>query len=335
MHTLRIQTREDGLSIDQIILSPTTFLHSSPGQPLADSSVYPEQNGGGEGSNVPPAVALTSPAHGATFTVPVTMTVGADATDADGAIVRVDFFANGTSIGTDATAPYSIEWTASSANTYSLTAVAVDNEGAVSASVARTVVVTAGSSGAGEEIVIWAHTAPIAPGWSVVADGTAAGGYRLQDPNLRAPKVRVPREDPARYVELAFDALAGRPYRLWLRSKAIGNSYENDSVWVQFSGSVTAGGAPAYRIGTSSATAVILEEGTNAAMAGWGWSDNGYGTGIVGPAIYFAVDGRQTMRIQTREDGLGIDQIVLSAGHYLHSSPGTTTADDTVLAPTP
>lgn len=147
--------------------------------------------------------------------------------------------------------------------------------------------------------------------------------------------MQTPLVEPDRYVDVTFDALAGRPYRLWLRSKAIGNSYENDSVWVQFSGSLTAGGAPAYRMGTSSATAVILEEGTNAPMAGWGWSDNGYGAGVVGPAIYFAADGRQTMRIQTREDGLGIDQVVLSSRRYLHVAPGSTTADDTVVAPTP
>jgi hypothetical protein len=36
--------------------------------------------------------------------------------------------------------------------------------------------------------------------------------------------------------------------------------------------------------------------------------------------------------LQTREDGLSIDQIVLSAGRYLSSPPGAT-KNDTVIVP--
>jgi hypothetical protein len=125
------------------------------------------------------------------------------------------------------------------------------------------------------------------------------------------------------------------PYRLWMRGKAIANSYENDSVFVQFSGSVGANGAPTYRIGTTSATAVILEDSTNAAISGWGWADNGYGAGVLGPEIYFATHGPQTIRIQTREDGLGIDQLVLSANRYRASAPGAMRDDHTILSPSP
>ena len=70
-------------------------------------------------------------------------------------------------------------------------------------------------------------------------------------------------------------------------------------------------------------------------ISGWGWADNGHGAGVLGPTIYFANDGPQTIRIQTREDGLGIDQEVLSSVYYLNSSPGAINNDTTVLAETP
>jgi hypothetical protein len=41
-HTLRIQTREDGLSIDQIVLSPSAYLSGSPGALQRDATVLPE-----------------------------------------------------------------------------------------------------------------------------------------------------------------------------------------------------------------------------------------------------------------------------------------------------
>ena len=51
--------------------------------------------------------------------------------------------------------------------------------------------------------------------------------------------------------------------------------------------------------------------------------------------IYFAESGSQTLRIQPREDGLSIDQIVLSPAAYLSSSPGAPKNDATVLSKSP
>jgi len=51
----------------------------------------------------------------------------------------------------------------------------------------------------------------------------------------------------------------------------------------------------------------------------------------MGPDIYFAVAGTQRLRIQTREDGFSIDQIVLSPSAYLRSSPGALKNDTTIL----
>jgi hypothetical protein len=100
---------------------------------------------------------------------------------------------------------------------------------------------------------------------------------------------------------------------------------------VQFSGSVTSGGVATYRIGTASATTYVLEDCSGCTLSGWGWQDNGYGTGVLGPLIYFATSGPQTIRIQTREDGLSIDQIVLSPERFRTSAPGALINDTTIV----
>jgi regulation of enolase protein 1 (concanavalin A-like superfamily) len=136
---------------------------------------------------------------------------------------------------------------------------------------------------------------------------------------------------PPDYFEMAFEASSGVPYRLWIRGKAQSNSWANDSVFAQFSGSVTSTGTATYRIGTTSATAVTIEDCTSCGLSGWGWNDNAIGTGALGPEIYFAASGTQRIRVQMREDGLSIDQIVLSRGPYLSSAPGATKNDGTIL----
>jgi hypothetical protein len=46
----------------------------------------------------------------------------------------------------------------------------------------------------------------------------------------------------------------------------------------------------------------------------------------------FSTSGLQTLRLQPREDGLVIDQIVLSPDKYLLASPGAMKNDVTVVA---
>jgi hypothetical protein len=190
-----------------------------------------------------------------------------------------------------------------------------------------------GPGASAREVVLYAGDATVvSPGWARTADAAAAGGVRLQNANAGAPKIVPALADPADYFELTFRADAGRPYRLWIRGRATGNNWANDSVHVQFSDSVTAGDAPAYRIGTASSTEVNLEDCSSCGLAGWGWQDNGYGAGVLGPEIRFATTGMHTIRIQVREDGIGIDQIVLSASRYLSVKPGALKNDGVVLA---
>jgi hypothetical protein len=159
-------------------------------------------------------------------------------------------------------------------------------------------------------------------GWQKVNDPTAAGGVTIWNPDGGQPKITTALAAPTNYIEITFTAQAGRPYRLWMRGKADGDFYANDSVFIQFDKSVTSSGAAQWRIGTTSAAEYNLEECSGCAISGWGWQDNGWGVGVMGPLVYFSTSGTQRMRIQTREDGLRIDQIVLSPTTYLNAAPG-------------
>jgi phosphatidylserine/phosphatidylglycerophosphate/cardiolipin synthase-like enzyme len=241
--TIRVQTREDGFAIDQIVLSHTAYATTSPGALKNDTKILAESDGSGSSGS-----------------------------------------GGGTSAG---------------------------------------------------EIVLHAADGPILAGaWAVEPDLTAAGGARVRHPNAGAAKLTAALASPVDYFEVTFNAESGKPYRLWLRGRADGNSWANDSVFVQFSGAVDQNGSPTWRIGTASATEVNLEDCSGCGLSGWGWQDNGWGVNVLGPLAHFDVTGEQTIRIQTREDGLSIDQIVLSSADYLNSAPGALKDDDTVLAKT-
>jgi hypothetical protein len=182
------------------------------------------------------------------------------------------------------------------------------------------------------EIVLYASEASAKIGaWRVEPDGTAAGGAKIRHPNASAAKITSASANPANYFELTFNAEAGRGYRLWIRGRADNNSWGNDSVFVQFSDSVTSGGSPTWGIGTTSAAEVNLEECSGCGLSAWGWQDNGYGSGVLGPLVYFATTGPQTLRIQTREDGFAIDQVVLSHTTFVTTAPGPNKNDATIL----
>jgi hypothetical protein len=93
----------------------------------------------------PPSVNVTTPANGATFTSPANISLAATASDPDGSISKVEFFANGTLIATLNAAPYTTTWTNVPAGTYALTAIATDNSGNATGS--GTVNITVGGSG--------------------------------------------------------------------------------------------------------------------------------------------------------------------------------------------
>lgn len=166
--------------------------------------------------------------------------------------------------------------------------------------------------------------------WARGTDATAAGGQFLAsaDKGWSSPdRVLIA---PADYFDVTFSANAGTKYHVWMRLRATGNSKYNDSVFVQFSDAVDAGGAPLYRIGTATGLDVNLQSCNGCALAGWGWMDGAYW--LSQPStLQFAASGTHTLRVQTREDGVQIDQIVLSPSTYLTSPPGPKMSDATIV----
>jgi hypothetical protein len=181
------------------------------------------------------------------------------------------------------------------------------------------------------EIVLHAWRATTAVGnWQVLSDPTAAGGMRMASLDLRGGQTVKIGNAASDYFEMTFTAEAGRPYRLWLRGKAEADSRNNDSVYVQFSGAVDASGAPLYPFGKVKPAIVVLQACSTCPLDGWAWQDNG-AEALLGPLVYFAKDGPQTIRVLSREDGISIDQIVLSPSAYLTTAPGAPWADATIL----
>jgi endonuclease I len=76
--------------------------------------------------NQAPSINITSPTSGSTVTTGSSVTVVASASDTDGTITSVEFFVNGSSIGTDTSSPYQASFTASTGG-MALTAIATDD----------------------------------------------------------------------------------------------------------------------------------------------------------------------------------------------------------------
>jgi hypothetical protein len=184
--------------------------------------------------------------------------------------------------------------------------------------------------------VLYAGQATVKAGsWNPTQDATAAGGVRMFNPDIGAPKLTDALANPSTYFEMTFTATAATAYRLWIRGKAQSDNPFNDSIFVQFSDSTDNTGAATFRIGTTSSTVINLEDCSGCGLSGWGWQDNGWGVGVQGPLVYFATTGTHTLRIQVREDGLSIDQIVLSPQTYLTTAPGAVVNDTTILPKSP
>lgn len=88
-------------------------------------------------SNARPTVVITAPTNNAGFTAPANITVSATATDSDGSVISLEFFANGSRIGpvldlsvSNHTLSATILWSDVPVGKYALTARAIDNLGA-------------------------------------------------------------------------------------------------------------------------------------------------------------------------------------------------------------
>ncbi|MBI2013141.1 MAG: Ig-like domain-containing protein [Candidatus Colwellbacteria bacterium] len=113
-------------------------------------------------ANIPPRVNIIYPDGGLEVSTPVDIT--ASASDEDGSISKVEFFAGNTSIGTASgnIGPWTVRWTGAATGDYILTAKATDDKGAVGTS---------------------APVAVVAKTLSEIA-ATAAGGFQDIPPSI-------------------------------------------------------------------------------------------------------------------------------------------------------
>lgn len=187
------------------------------------------------------------------------------------------------------------------------------------------------ASAAAQDIVLYASDVTTMQGnWARVDSSSAAGGRLMRSQDHGWATTEAPHANPSNHYEASFTVQAGTSYRVWLRLRAIGNSKWNDSVWVQFSDSLNSSGHATYRIGTASALLFNLETCNNCGLSGWGWSGGAWWVNQQ-TTIQFASSGTKTVRVQIREDGVEVDQIVLSASTYRNSAPGSASNDSTIL----
>src|SRR4051794_1141476 len=135
--------------------------------------------------NAAPTVTLTQPANGATFTEPATVNLAATASDTDGTVAKVEFFNGATLLGQDTTAPYSFTWTGVAAGSYTLTAKATDDAGAIATSAPPTITVGAATANQAPTASITSPANDSVFGWKPTITITASAS----DPDGSVTKV--------------------------------------------------------------------------------------------------------------------------------------------------
>ena len=105
---------------------------------IPSSQLYPE-------TNPPPAVALTAPTNGATYTASASVTLTAAAAAQYNRLSQVQFYQGNNLLGGVSNPPYSLTVTGLAPGGYTLTAVAVDGSGLTNASAPVTITVNPGS----------------------------------------------------------------------------------------------------------------------------------------------------------------------------------------------
>ncbi|MFN3404243.1 MAG: discoidin domain-containing protein [Cytophagaceae bacterium] len=114
----------------------------STGNHVTITSLYEKQLYDRLNPNRAPSVSITSPANNSTFVAGTNLTINTNATDPDGAVARVEFFAGSTKIGERTSTPWNFTWNNIPEGTVVLTARATDNSGAVTTSSAISITIT-------------------------------------------------------------------------------------------------------------------------------------------------------------------------------------------------
>ncbi|RMG29589.1 MAG: T9SS C-terminal target domain-containing protein, partial [Bacteroidetes bacterium] len=107
----------------------TTAALNNNGWQLFDAAVKWAIGCGEGATNLPPQLSFTAPADSSHFFALDTLQLQVEAFDPDGSLAGVEFYANGSYLGTDLEYPYEMSWPIPAFGTYSLSATAVDEYG--------------------------------------------------------------------------------------------------------------------------------------------------------------------------------------------------------------
>jgi hypothetical protein len=146
----RVEFYADGTNrLGQAVQTPYTIVWTNAAIGTHQITAVATDNLGSTGVSAPlnlivnglPSVSVASPPDGAILPIGSDITIVANASDVDGNVTLVEFFQNGTLLGTDATSPYTYVWQAVPGGEYVLTARATDNRGTSRTSAPSTITV--------------------------------------------------------------------------------------------------------------------------------------------------------------------------------------------------
>jgi len=222
--------------------------------------VFSAPVGGGISTNASPKATLTASATA--VTAPSTITLSVSATDADGSVVKVQFYLGGSMFTEVTSAPYTVTYNITQPGTFDFGAIAIDDKGALGPSNGVTVTASSGTGGgnnAAPKVTLatsaTAVTLPASATLTATAsddDGTIASVKFYNGPTLVATMTSAP------YTYTYTPSAVGAASFTAVATDNQGASTTSNAVTVTASG--TGGGtnvAPKVTLATNSATVTL------------------------------------------------------------------------------
>jgi len=255
-----------------------------------------------------PSVTLTAPSAGQNFVAPTNVTFAANASDTDGTVSRVEFYAGDLKLGEDTTAPYSLVWSNASDGSFVLTAIVFDNNGGSRISAPVNITITdpnppaiAGVVAATNEVIV-TFSKRVAP-----PSATTAGNYSIASgPAITAVSYASSASNVV-VLSLATPLSVGITYTLTVNNVA---DFSGNPIAPNSQATFTVGDYIAQDIGNPAIS------GTSS-VAGNGYAVSGSGTNIAGTSDQFAFNYRQVsgdFDVRLRVDSLTTEQSWAKAG---------------------
>ncbi len=142
-------------------------------------------------SNHPPIVSITSPQNGAVFNSNSSITISTSTSDPDGRVVRVAFYRDNQLLGYDNRSPFNYRWYNVPSGTYSLKAIATDNDGATTTSTPVQITVRSRHRHDGEDLVVRNFPNPFNPSTEIEFNLQSEEDVTLKIYNMIGQEVAV------------------------------------------------------------------------------------------------------------------------------------------------